>query len=197
MAVWLAALAACLAASLTGCQLAPRAGPVSRPCVYRRAGGKAGRGHATGPKNGGHRHGGFLGSRPGGPALSLSSLKPPLEQREAGSQPRAAHPSFLPRAFLCLGQVGRADRADRRGANFTWELAVGALLPLTGTQSERPLLTICKAAVERGLRLPVCLEQLGVQGMHPSLEGAALEHLAQSRTCLSSPRPSGPCAHPR
>lgn len=80
-----------------------------------------------------------------------------------------------------------------------WELAVGALLLLTGTlrQPEHPLLTICKAAVERGIRLPVCLEQLGVQGMHPSVGGAALEHLAQSRICLLSPRPSGPLAHPR
>ena len=33
---WLAALAACLAASLTGCQLAARVlGPVSLPCVFR------------------------------------------------------------------------------------------------------------------------------------------------------------------
>lgn len=47
---WLAALAACLAASLTGCQLAARVqGPVSLLCVFR---GKGGRGGAGGTRHG-------------------------------------------------------------------------------------------------------------------------------------------------
>lgn len=55
-ACWLAALAACLAASLTGCQLAPRVpGPVSLPCVFGEKGGEAGGGHATRPESGGRQ----------------------------------------------------------------------------------------------------------------------------------------------
>lgn len=55
-ACWPAALAQCPAASLTGCQLAPRVpGPVSLPCVFAEKGGEAGGGHATRPESGGRQ----------------------------------------------------------------------------------------------------------------------------------------------
>lgn len=97
MAVWLAALAVCLAASLTGCQLAPRAGACFSAMCVQEGGGQGRQGARDRPKNGGHQHGGFLGNRPGGPALPLScSLKPPLEQRDAGTQPSVLTAPFLP-----------------------------------------------------------------------------------------------------
>lgn len=128
----------CLAASLTGCQLAPCVpGPVSLPYVYRGK-GEAGGGTRHGRRVGVSRHGGLPGraaQKPGSPPVVLPSATPPGGQRDrcqqswfGAGQGQAPEGALILRSYGQSGQDRLASAAHVGG----WAQVAPPLPPFRG-----------------------------------------------------------------